>query len=182
MNDQTQAKDEKKGLISQAQAILKGETHKTEEVLALAKKLNKHDEFANARKILDLTLKKGVDDKPLRQKIAQTRALSTYKDTHLNREKALDLALEILAEEFDLATTRDQETLGISGAIWKRKWEIDSIRVDLGQAFIYYERGYKAGVEGDDGYTAINAAYIKMPQSAVVVAVKKAVDDAIAGQ
>jgi tetratricopeptide (TPR) repeat protein len=32
--------------------------------------------------------------------------------------------------------------------------------VDLEQALIYYERGFKAGIEGDDSYTAINAAYI----------------------
>ena len=150
----------KNNLVIEAQSIVDGGDKQPEDILALAKKLHELDEFGWAGKILDLALKKGVKDTQLRQKMVQKCALSTYKDTHLNREKALDVALDILAKEFDLSTTRDQETLGIAGAIWKRKWETDGIKVDLERALIYYDRGYKAGIEGDDGYTAINAAYI----------------------
>jgi predicted acylesterase/phospholipase RssA len=150
----------KNNLIVEAQAILEGGNKKPEEILALAKELHEHDEFGWARKILDLAVGIGIDDSNLSKQICQKRALSTYKDTHLNRGKALDLALDILGEEFDLAKIKDQETLGIAGAIYKRKWENDGIKVHLEQALVYYDRGFKAGVKGDDGYTAINAAYI----------------------
>ena len=76
------------------------------------------------------------------------------------KRQALDQAIEILEKAFDLAKTKDQETLGLAGAIYKRKWETDGIKVHLELSLIYYNRGYKQGIEGDKGYTAINAAYI----------------------
>ena len=160
MVDQTQTKEEINNLIAEALAILKGGKKRPKDILVLAKELHTHDEFGWARKILDLAVSNGIDDSELKQHIAQKRALSTYKDTNLNREKALDLGLEILGEEFDLAKTRNQETLGIAGAIFKRKWETAGIKVDLEQSLVYYNRGFNVGIEGDDGYTAINAAYI----------------------
>ncbi|MHC4623107.1 MAG: hypothetical protein ACYS4W_04320, partial [Planctomycetota bacterium] len=38
-------------------------------------------------------------------------------------DSRLDLALEILQECENLGETEDQETLGLAGAIFKRKWE-----------------------------------------------------------
>lgn len=160
MIDPTRAKEEEIQLTSRAKEILQEKSPSPQEILDLAKKLHEHDEFGLARQILDLAVDKGIEESELKQIIAQKRALSTYKDTNLNREKALDKAIEILGEEFDLAKTKDQETLGIAGAIYKRYWEICGIKVHLEQAFIYYERGLKVGAEKDDGYTAINAAYI----------------------
>lgn len=157
MIDKNQLKDK---LITDAQTLLKGGEGKPQDILALAKKLHEHDEFGWARKILELPICVNISDKTLKQHIAQKRALSTYKDTHLNREKALDQALSILKEECGLTETEDQETLGLAGAIFKRKWETGGIKLHLEQALICYQRGFKAGVAGDDGYTAINAAYI----------------------
>ncbi len=159
MIDHTQEK-EKNQLIFDAQTFLKVGNKNSEEILKLAKELHRNDEFGWARKILNRAVSLGFDNNELREKICQKRALSTYKDTHLNRSKALDLALNILREVFDLAKTANQETLGLVGAIYKRKWEIDGIKVDLEQALIFYRRGFNVGVEGDNGYTAINAAYI----------------------
>jgi predicted acylesterase/phospholipase RssA len=73
----------------------------------------------------------------------------------------LDHALEILgAEEEDLRTTRNQETLGLAGAIYKRKWEVDSQKPHLERSLAYYLRGYQEGPEFDNGYTGVNAAYL----------------------
>ena len=160
MNDQTQEKQEKNKLIVDAQTILESRNNKPKDILSLAKKLHEHDEFSWAKKILDQAVSQVINDSQLKQQINQKRALSTYKDTHLNREKALDQALEILKQELDLENSKNPETLGIAGAIYKRKWELNGIKVHLEQALIYYNRGYAEGVESDDAYNAINAAYI----------------------
>ena len=39
-----------------------------------------------------------------------------------------DRAFKFLDEGFDLAETEDQETLGLAGGIFKRKWETDRLR------------------------------------------------------
>ena len=72
----------------------------------------------------------------------------------------LDRALAILNHADPLADTRNQETLGIAGAIYKAQWEFDPQQQSLDQALSYYLRGYQAGVARDQGYTAINAAYL----------------------
>lgn len=146
--------------VSDAKAILKGRPKPPEELLILAERLIGCDEFGWARSILELAAKQPIADQPLKEKIAQKRALATYKDSQLNRKQALDLAIDILQEAFDLRATKDQETLGLAGAIHKRMWELDGIRINLERALIYYERGFKAGIANDEGYTAINAAFI----------------------
>ena len=45
-------------------------------------------------------------------------------------------------------------------AVYKQRWEIDNQREHLEQSLIYYLRGYEQGPRNDQGYTAINAAYI----------------------
>jgi predicted acylesterase/phospholipase RssA len=68
-----------------------------------------------------------------------------------------------------LAETSDPETLGIAGGICKRKWNVDGQRQALEASLGYYLRGMhtrgesdeavRSGIEADQGYTAINAAY-----------------------
>ena len=159
MTDQSQVK-EKEQLVSQAQTILAGEKKEPAEILALVKKLHGYDEFGVARKILEQAVDNGIDDSIVKKKIIEKWALSTYKDTHLNRKKALDDAIAILKNEFDLSEDNDQETFGIAGAIYKRKWETGGIKVHLEQSLIYYLKGCDKGVEADQGYTAINAAFV----------------------
>jgi len=147
-------------LIAEAKAIQNGAPKTPEELLTLAVNLLGHNEFGRARSILDQAVKQDIGDQQLKEKIAQNRALSTYKDPELNREQALDLAIGILSETFDLKITKDQETLGLAGAIYKRMWELDGVRTHLEQSIAYYERGFKTGIAHDDGYTAINAAFV----------------------
>jgi predicted acylesterase/phospholipase RssA len=160
-----QIQQQKQQYISDAKVILKGEVKTPEYLLELATKLLDYEEFSWARGILELVVKQNITNKQLSeeilQKIAQKRAQATYKDTQLNREKALDQAIEILRDAFDLAATKDQETLGLAGAIYKRKWEVEGNKINLERSFAYYERGFKEGVGGDKGWTAINAAFIQ---------------------
>src|SRR6185503_10222678 len=69
-------------------------------------------------------------------------------------------ALGILEEADPLEVTEDQETLGLAGAIYKRKWEATGVQAHLETSLVYYHRGYKLGVGNDYGYTAINAAFV----------------------
>ena len=74
--------------------------------------------------------------------------------------KALERALAILNEHFTLASSSDQETLGIAGAICKRRWQATGHKDELERSYQYYRRGYDAGLEKDIGYTGIDAAFV----------------------
>jgi predicted acylesterase/phospholipase RssA len=91
---------------------------------------------------------------------AQQQALCTYKDPDLPADQRLDDALKILQGNLKLETTTVQETLGLAGALYKRKWEINGQRENLDRSLAYYLRGYQQGILTDDGYTGINAAFI----------------------
>lgn len=156
-----ESEEKRTELVESAKEILRGKQQSANECLSLAKQLKMFNEMRWARRLLDITVERGVDDHKLAQKIAQTRALVTYKDTQLEREDALNRALEILHKVFDLVTTEDQETLGLVGAIYKRKWEVDTDKLNLEHALRYYRRGFNAGVENDAGYTSINTAFVQ---------------------
>ena len=104
------------------------------------------------------------------EELLQQEALCTYKDPLLPLDTRLADALKLLGGCGDgLAATRDPETLGLAGAIYKRIWEVDGQRQHLEQAFRYYRRGYDAMIspEGqrradyDRGaYTGVNAAFV----------------------
>jgi hypothetical protein len=99
-------------------------------------------------------------DPSLRTAFARRLALCTYKDPDLPADKALDTALAVLRENFDLAATVDQEVLGLTGAIWKRRFEVSAQKRDLELSGAYYLRGSEQGAVGDEGYTGINAAFV----------------------
>lgn len=148
--------------VKEALVILRGGQVEPQKMLELAKRLKSELRFTYARRLLlrasqhkDLSL-----DKKLRTTIYQQLALCTYKDEDLPADERLDRALEILREIADFDTTKDQETLGLVAAIYKRKWEIDNQREHLEQSLTYYRRGYEEGPRNDQGYTGINAAFI----------------------
>jgi MinD-like ATPase involved in chromosome partitioning or flagellar assembly/predicted acylesterase/phospholipase RssA len=148
--------------ISAAREILRGRTTRPLEVLTLARRLKEDMQFGYARRLLE-RLRVGAvlyDDPRLRLQVHHQLALCTYKDPDLAIDLRLDRALEILREVEDIGETRNQETLGLIGAIYKRKWEVDNQRSNLERSLFYYLRGYKEGVEYDQGYTSINAAYL----------------------
>src|SRR5215472_8827149 len=113
--------------------ILSGKKVTASQLLDLVVKLKKERAFDLGRKLLD----KHADDPAirgdpkLRIKVAQQRALCTYKDPDLPADERLDTALQILREGDDLDRTTDRESLGLAGAIYKRKWELTGQERDL---------------------------------------------------
>lgn len=74
----------------------------------------------------------------------------------------LDNALKILDQIKNFGDTAEErvETLGLYGAVYKRKWEVDGQKLNLEHSLLYYQRGYAEGVKCKQGYAAINAAYL----------------------
>lgn len=149
--------------IDEARAVLRGKEAPLPDLLGLARRLLAAKYFGYARQVLDRARRDPAvhADPALRLILCQQHALCTYKDPDLPVASRHDRALAILREVEDLATTQNQETLGLAGAICKRKWEAEGQRADLERALAYYRRGYEQGVSGDDGYTAVNAAFVQ---------------------
>ena len=147
--------------VAAARRILRGEKATPEEILNLSAALKKGNEFGYGRKLLGRALEDATihTNPELKLRISQQYALCTYKDADLPVVARLDRALAILDQADLLVHTRNQETLGLAGAIWKRKWEVENQKTNLERSLSYYQRGYLMGVDGDNGYTAINTAF-----------------------
>jgi len=131
-------------LVSQASAFLEEGEGAFETVFGLAEALIGHDEFGLARSVLDLLVKRGIAAREDRLRVSRRRALATYKDPHLNRDFALDRALAILDQAFELSDIAETETLGLAGAIHRRKWEVDGAAKHLSKAAAFYRAGHAA--------------------------------------
>ncbi len=150
--------------VARARNILRGKADKpnNSEILELTAQLKKEKAFGYARKLIGLaraTPDPEIDDQ-LKLKLAQQHALCTYKDPDLPINDRLQQALEMLEAADTLQKTKNQETLGLAGSIFKRKWEADGQKQNLERSLSFYERGYKQGPANDYGYTGINAAYV----------------------
>lgn len=120
----------------------------------LAKILKDFQLFGYARRLLARVRDEGPDSEELRQQ----HALCTYKDEELPAARRLDRALQILQKVSPLDRSEDPETLGIAGAIYKRKWEVEAKRADLELSLEYYNRGFNQ--KGRPSYPGINAAFV----------------------
>ena len=143
-----------------AMRVLRGQSASAKDLLEVATNLKAQRDFPTARRILARARALPGSDPNLRLKLVQQHALCTYKDPDLPAAQRLERAEEILAGNENIDTTTDQETLGIMGAIYKRRWEVFGLRQHLERSLSYYMRGYRRGVEGDFGYTGINAAFV----------------------
>lgn len=87
----------------------------------------------------------------------QQLALCTYKSKQPSEKMALQDALTIISTlEPDGRTTNDPETLGITGAIYKRLWLLDNNEmIYLDRAIKYYDKGFAIN---SDYYTGENYA------------------------
>lgn len=148
--------------MKKALTILDGQPETPEKILTLVKDLKKEKRFGLSRKLLNRALqdREIENNKNLKLEIEQQFALCTYKDPDLPISDRLDQALEILDTADTLKITENQETLGLAGSIFKRKWEVDGHKQTLERSLSYYERGYRGGPVNDQGYTGINAAYV----------------------
>jgi predicted acylesterase/phospholipase RssA len=156
--------DRQRKYIKQAREILRGKPPETDalQILELTGHLKNEKAFGYARKLLELARKRDDSelDEGVHLKLAQQHALCTYKDPDLPISDRLDEALKILDSADMLKITENQETLGLAGSIFKRKWEVDGQKQTLERSLSYYERGYQGGPVNDQGYTGINAAYV----------------------
>ncbi len=124
-------------------------------LVALAWLLRDHQQFGYARRVLGRV--RAWDD---REELRQQDALCTYKDIELPAARRLDRALEILIEGGSLENSSSAETLGIAGAIYKHKWELDAKRTDLESAAWCYQRGYEQRADPNYAYAGVNAAFV----------------------
>jgi predicted acylesterase/phospholipase RssA len=145
-----------------AKAIFAGASPAPGELETLAKKLKGQQHFGLARRLLRQKFDEPGFQTPsaARLKVGQQLALNTYKDPDLPADERLEVALRILEQVGSLATTTDQETLGITGGVYKRKWESFGRKEDLERSLAYYKRGADQGAARDEGYTGINAAFV----------------------
>ena len=120
-----------------------------------AQRLQAQERFGPARELLERIRARG-DSEPLRQQ----HALCTYKDPDLPALKRLEDALAILTAEAPLQRSRDAETLGIAGAIHKRRWALTADRGDLEDAHWCYSRGFASEGQERQAYCGINAAFV----------------------
>jgi predicted acylesterase/phospholipase RssA len=160
----TKAPRQESEYVTQTKGILRKKIPKPNnmEILGLVKQLKRVKAFGYAQKLLERT-RESLDPEtdPLQKlKLAQEHALCTYKDPDLPVSDRLDRALRILEAADDLQETQSQETLGLAGAIFKRKWEVSGQKIHLEQSLYHYLRGYQQGPANDQGYTGINAAFV----------------------
>ncbi|MCD9186230.1 MAG: DUF4071 domain-containing protein [Pyrinomonadaceae bacterium] len=130
------------------------------ELLEDAENAKNNNEFTIAAELYKVCLKFEPQNVFLRQRLA----LVTYKSQRPNPEKALRNAENILDELFPEETT-DPETLGLSGAINKRLYELTNEETYLDKAMWFYERGFYIQ---RDYYNGINLAYLLTVKSLTV--------------
>jgi tetratricopeptide (TPR) repeat protein len=122
--------------------------------------LKENENYEDALNLYNQLLSNNINDQFLIQRIA----LCTYKSKKPNTRDALLNAQEIL-KELKPELTNDPETLGLSGAINKRLYELDGDYGLLVKSLKFYERGYSSA---RDYYNGINAAYLLTIKSAII--------------
>jgi len=123
----------------------------------LARVLKGVDEHGRARRLLERLHERNPGD----VRIAQQLSLCTYQDEELPVDARFAKALAVL-ERIGLRDPecRDPETLGLGGAVYKRRWERNGRIEDLHASLHFYRKGWTANAAADMGYCGVNAAYI----------------------
>ena len=172
----SQNRDKKFETINTARNIIRGEqTLNRIELMGLIQELENIDQFSYATEVLLVRMK--LDEArgaTIVLKDYETLAKYIYKDHSLPSAFKFKKALQELTSHENLYTTKRCETLGLVGAIYKRKWQFDHQYNNLELAHFYYQRGYHqwreyikeskdneiANDRNDQGYNAINYSYI----------------------
>lgn len=110
----------------------------------------KSEDFNEAKKLWKKA-HESVKDEPY---FIQQYTLSTYKSKTPSERTALQDALNIISN-LNPDDTNDPETLGLTGAIYKRLWGLDKDIEYLIRAIEYYRKGFQLN---DDYYTGENYA------------------------
>lgn len=138
-----------------AKEFLGGKDHPPDLLLRDAKRLAETNLLYLAREVAEKLVIESRTDDP---EVIQKWALWHSKDEGLPVQTRHQRALEIIKPLLEDQPT--QETLGIAGGICKRMWESDRKIQYLQDSLEYYRRGYEKGIENDNGYTAINMAFL----------------------
>ncbi len=109
------------------------------------------DEFVEAAKLWA----KAAEAVPSEDYFLQQQALSVYKSKMPSEATALADALLIIEKLTPDGDSNDPETLGLTGAIYKRMWLLNSDIECLKRAIKYYEKGFQIR---NDYYTGDNYA------------------------
>lgn len=136
--------------------IIKDLAEKEKSMFALVEKAKiemREGNFSEAKKYWRKASEKIENDTYFIQQLA----LCTYKDKTVNPNIALTDALNIISQlQPEDRNTTDPETLGITGAIYKRLWQNNKDTVEyLDRAIEYYKRGFTIN---QDYYTGENYA------------------------
>ncbi|WP_444895505.1 TRAFs-binding domain-containing protein [Microbulbifer sp. SSSA005] len=126
------------------------ETH----IFAIVEKAKDHmleDEFVEAAKLW----RKAAEMVPSEDYFLQQLALSIYKSKEPSEDTALTDALRVIEKLAPDGDSNDPETLGLTGAIYKRMWLSNSDIECLKRAIKYYEKGFQIR---KDFYTGENYA------------------------
>ena len=121
-------------------------------IIAQARKAIDNDDFVSAKSLLHAAY--NLDNN--NEFVVQRLVFSTYKAQLPSPLEALKEAL-IIVKGLKPETSTDPETLGLAGAIYKRLWEKQGNRLDLDQAIVYCQKGFR--IE-NDYYNGINLAYL----------------------
>lgn len=123
-------------------------------IFAIVEKAKEHmneSEFSQAAKLWD----KASEILPNESYFIQQHALSTYKSKDPSEGAALTDGLRIIEKLDPDNDTNDPETLGLTGAIYKRLYELHDDKEYLKRAIQYYEKGFHVR---SDYYTGENYA------------------------
>ena len=91
--------------------------------------------------------------------IQQILARSFYKDEDLRAPQKFESALEILEKHCLLSESKNGETLGLAGAIYKRMWDYTGQRTHLERSLKWYAKGAEETPDAD-GWLAVNVAFV----------------------
>lgn len=135
-------------------SIIKDLAEREKHIFALverAKELMSKSDFIEASKLWQKASER-AENEPY---FIQQKALCTYKSKSPSERTALIDAIAIINELEPDGITNDPETLGITGAIYKRLWLLDNDIEQLNRAINYYGKCFKIR---SDYYTGENYA------------------------
>ena len=137
--------------------VASNEADTVSSLLKTAAKAISETNFEHAKLLLATASELSPDEPYIKQQLA----LATYKACVPTAITALDVAHQILSS-LNPERTTDTETLGLLGAIFKRRYDItDDVR-DLEHAIDYYGRGF---LLAKDYYNGINLSLLLLKQA-----------------
>ena len=162
--------------FTKARRVLAGLAITPGDALALAKTLRNELAFSQAREIAGHYRRLEPDaTSRLAFELLRVEVTSTYKDPEVATDTGLQDAWETLVKAGYNPDTlrrdsvedqrRAREVSGLAGAINKRLWEYDGRPEHLHEALHYYQQGFGDTPEIDNGYQAVNAAFVLDLQS-----------------